>query len=363
MAISGELTINLAALEKNYKILDGLSAKPCVTGACVKADAYGLGAREVVSTLNNAGAKHFFVATLEEGVQLRAHVKEAQIYILNGFFGNKCRVYYEYSLIPVLNSLAEIESYNNWAHEMDMKLPAVIHFDTGMNRLGLSASEARILSEDLSVLDGIELRYIMSHFSSSEEKANPVNQEQYKKFLNISAHFKGVKVSLCNSAGIFLSSDYHLDLTRPGIALYGGALNSEMQKMVKPVVSLSVPVLQVRSVKKGNKAGYNGSYEFINDTKIATISVGYADGLFRSLGNKGEFYWQGCELPIRGRISMDLVICDLSRLPENLYPVSGDMVEVIGKNQTIEDIAAKARTIPYEILTSLGSRYKRSYIS
>ncbi|PCJ99442.1 MAG: alanine racemase [Zetaproteobacteria bacterium] len=363
MAFSGELTIDIAALIRNYKSLDAMSAPSCETAVSLKADAYGLGVSGVAPVLYAAGARCFFVATLDEGIALRGVLPQVDIYIFHGFMDAVRDVYREYNLSPVLNSLVEIELYSAFSRECDETLPAIIHFDTGMNRLGLVGDETKILCDDLSLIEGVNLDFIMSHLSSSEEKDNPTNVAQYKRFQNIASYFKGVKRSLANSGGVFLSEDYHLDLTRPGIALYGGCIVPKMKEKICPVVSLNAPVLQVHSVKKGDKAGYNETYCFDNDGHVAIISIGYADGIFRSLASKGALYWRGYKLPICGRVSMDLLICDLSAVPQDHYPVPGDMVEVIGGNQTIDDLAKDAGTVAYEIITSLGRRYRRSYIN
>lgn len=362
MAFSGELIIDIAALMRNYKTLDSMSVASCETAVSVKSDAYGLGARAVVSALFDAGARRFFVATLDEAITVRSVLPHADIHILNGFMNNARDVYREYNLIPVLNSLSEIELYRSLADDCGEALPAIIHFDTGMNRLGLVSDEAKILCDDLSLIDGIDLQFIMSHFSSSEEDNNPMNMVQYQRFQDVSLCFGGVNKSLCNSGGLFLSQDYHLDMTRPGIALYGGCAVSKMKDVIRPVVSLSAPILQIHSVKKGEHAGYNETHCFDSDGHVAIISIGYADGVLRSLANNGVLYWQGHKLPIRGRVSMDLLICDLSAVPPQDYPVVGDMVEVLGAHQSIDDLAKDAGTIAYEIITSLSARYKRSYI-
>ncbi|MGH1379101.1 MAG: alanine racemase [Alphaproteobacteria bacterium] len=361
MAISGELIINLAALARNYNSLDAMSASSCETAAAVKANAYGLGVCEVVPALFRAGARTFFVATLDEAIAVRNVAPLANVCVFNGFVNRARDVYIEYNLIPVLNSLFEIELYRNFAVETGTPLPAIIHFDTGMNRLGVVSDDAKLLCEDMSLMDGIDLQLIISHFSSSEEMQNPLNSIQYERFKYIFPSFTGVKKSLCNSAGLFLSQDYHLDVVRPGIALYGGCVNSEMQSVISPVVSLNAPILQIHSVKKGETVGYNETHTFSSDGHVAVISVGYADGLLRSMFG-GSLYWQGYELPICGRVSMDLLVCDLSNVPQGKYPDIGGMVEVIGENQSINDLAVSSGTIPYEIITSLGSRYNRSYI-
>ncbi len=363
MAVNGKLKINLKAIQDNYKFLDSLSVPSCSTGVSIKANAYGLGIDRVAPALFDIGVQDFFVATLDEGTFLRSILSEVKIYVLNGFLNSEKNTYRHYNLIPVLNSLDEIKLYKAFACDISEELPAVIHFDTAMNRLGLPEYEAKLLCDDLSLLEGINLKYIMSHFSSSDEKDNPVNEEQYKKFSKISSHFKNTKLSLSNSGGIFLSEKYHMDLTRPGIALYGGSPVGDLDKNpMNPVVSLNAPLLQIKSVKKGEFAGYNGSYCFDKNSDVAIISIGYADGFLRSLSNKGYLYWKNYKMPVCGRVSMDLVICDLGEIPQKYYPKIGDMVEIIGNNQKIDHLAKAANTISYEILTSLGSRYERSYI-
>ena len=359
---SGQVTIDLGAIQENYKILDSLSSSACETGACVKADAYGLGVSSVAPALYEAGNRRFFVATISEAVAVRNVLKDAYVYIFNGFSYAAKEKYKEHGFIPVLNSLKEIEVYQKFAREEGENLPAILHFDTGMNRLGMRAQEAKTLCDDLTRADGIDIHYIMSHFACADEKDHPQNQAQMEAFGNLALSFPHVKKSLCNSAGILLSKDYHFDLTRPGIALYGGRPVMEMDNPMRQVVSLSAPVLQVYGVQKGDNVGYNGTYRFNDNGAVAIVSIGYADGFLRSLSDSGSLYWKGYQMPIRGRVSMDLVICDLVNVPENEYPTHGDGAEVIGKSQSIDDLGADAQTISYEILTSLGSRYHRSYI-
>ena len=281
--LSGALTIHLGAVAQNYCLLDGLSGPSCETGACVKADAYGLGMEHVAPALHRAGARRFFVATLDEAIELRAILPQVHIYVLHGFSNAARMIYNDHNLTPVLNTLAEIEEYAGFTKEKGKHLSAAIHFDTGMNRLGLCQKETEMLYENKTLLDGITLDFIMTHFSSADEKNNPVNQEQYNAFRKISNMFKNTKYSLCNSGGIFLSPDYHMDITRPGIALYGGKPVAENENVMRPTISLKVPVLQLRSVKKGDLIGYNGSHRIEKSAIIATVSVGYADGFLRSL--------------------------------------------------------------------------------
>lgn len=356
----GELTINLAALRENYQTLEHLSRATCETAAVVKADAYGLGVAHVAPALYQAGARRFFVATLDEGIELRGMIPpDSWIYILNGFWGAEKLDYTEHKLTPVLNDLAQVNSYAHLAGENDRNLPAILHFDIGMNRLGIPAAEMDLLLNDRSVLDRVDVAYIMGHLSSSEESENPTNERQRQRFEAIATHFPTAKKCLSNSGGVFLGGDFHYDLTRPGIALYGCCANKEMVESIKPVISLQVPVLQIHDGVKGETTGYNETFHIQENSKLAILPIGYADGLLRSLGNAGALYYNGCKLSILGRVSMDLVICDLKAVPEENFPRVGDMVEVIGDHQAIDDLATAAGTISYEILTNLGARYVR----
>lgn len=353
----GELTIDLAAIRDNYHILQTMGGGSCETGCSIKADAYGLGMARVAPALYQSGARSFFVAMAEEGLELRRLLPDATIYVLHGFCPALAKEYESANLIPVLNSSEDIRNYREFSHQKNKKLPCALHFNTGMNRLGLIQDEAENI-----FLEGLDIVLVMSHFSSSDERDSAANLRQYEIFKKIAARFPATKKSLCNSSGIFHDASYHFDLLRPGLALYGGNPTPEATNPMCPVVSLSAPVLQIHAAKKGETAGYNETYRFTRDTNLAVVSAGYADGLFRSLSNKGQFYWQGRSLPVRGRISMDLVICDLEHVPESEYPKPYDRIEIIGKHQSVDDLAAQAGTISYEILTSLGTRYKRHYV-
>ncbi len=365
MAMSGELTIDLGALVRNYKMLDGLSTPECETACVVKADAYGLSVGKCAPVLYEVGARTFFVATTGEGISLRSVLPDdATIYILGGLSTGDGQLELDKShdIVPVLNSLAEIKLASMNADNF----PVALHFDTGMNRLGLGEDEAQVLFQDPSILEGLNVRLVISHFASSEDADNPDNHAQLTKFNEVKRRIMplcpNASFSLANSGGSFLGDDYHFDLTRAGVALYGAHPTSSLEdNPMEPVISLSVPVLQVRTAQKGEGAGYNSTYRFDENADLAIVSIGYADGLPRSLSNEGVFYWQGHALPIRGRVSMDSVICDLINVPGNEYPALGSMVEVIGPNQSLDALASSASTISYEILTSLGGRYKRVY--
>ena len=356
----GELVINLKNLQHNYRALNSLSSENCETAAVVKANAYGLGVEVVAPSLYSAGARTFFVATLDEGVQLRSILSDVKICILGGFWSPDAKSYAEYNLIPVLNSLSQINAYQDFAKKHKRVMPAILHFDIGMNRLGIPSEELEeIYCADLG---GIEVLYVMGHLSSSEEGGNPHNEAQRKRFEDIASHFPDIPKCLSNSGGVFLGDAFHYDLTRPGICLFGGCANEKMKDIIRPVISLHVPILQIHKAKKGETVGYNETYRIQNEADLAILPFGYADGVFRALGNVGFLYYSGYELPVRGRVSMDLIICDLKAIPQDDFPKEGDMVEVIGASQSLDDFARSAGTISYEILTNLGRRYKRSII-
>lgn len=355
-AMSGELVIDLAAIRENYRIIQNKVGQDCLVAPSVKADAYGLGAEKVVPALYDAGARNFFVATLDEGAALRALKSDININILNGYWPDVHDLYEQHTLTPVLNSLSEVRAYAQKGGA------AILHFDTGMNRLGMPADEAAQLFNDMSILSGIDVKCVMSHLMSAEETQNPINAEQRAKFKEITAYFPDVPHSLCNSGGVFLSQDYHFHIVRPGIALYGGKpTDGQDENPMNQPVSLSVPVLQIHAVKEGEFAGYNATHRFHKNGEVAVMSIGYADGVFRKVSNVGAFYYRGQKLPICGRVSMDLIICDISDIAEENQPKAGDMIEVIGTHQTIDDLAHDSGTISYEILTALGHRFKRSY--
>lgn len=360
-AFCGNLRIDLAALAENYRLLDSLTAPTCETAAAVKADSYGTGAGPVAKTLYEAGCRTFFVATPEEGVRLRSDLPgPAMIAVLHGYDPQDEKHFAQSRLTPVLNSLEQIRAYASDSKPGHAK-PAILHFDTGMNRLGLGAADTESLNKNKTLLEGLKIEMIMSHFISSEELQNPLNAQQAKRFSKIAQGYRGVRRSLCNSSAIFGDKGWQGDLTRPGMALYGLNPTPEKKNPMRRVVSLDAPVLQIKTANAGETAGYNATHRFDKETRLAVAGVGYADGLLRTLGNKAVLYWRGQPLPIRGRVSMDLIICDLSAVPESQIPRPGDRLEVLGPHQDADALARAAGTIGYEILTSLGSRYKRTY--
>ncbi|EJT02419.1 alanine racemase [Rhizobium sp. CCGE 510] len=357
---TGYLTIDLAALGRNYQTLASMLA-PVRAGAVVKADAYGLGAERVAATLYGEGCRHFFVAQFVEAVRLRpALARDAQIFVLNGLQPGNEIACAEMGIVPVLNSLAQWRKWSETARILKRCLPAVLQFDTGMSRLGFSREERPSLAAALRNGTNVEILFIMSHLASADDIESEQNGEQFAEMSRIADEFPGFDISFANSGGVLLGDAYHGVLARPGIALYGGAPNTGEKNPMEPVVSLDVAVVQTRAVPAGAKVGYGGAHVTRGEMRLATIAAGYADGLPRSLSDRGAVYFNGTRLPIVGRVSMDSVTVDISALPEGVLTL-GSLVEVLGPNQTLEDVARDAGTISYEILTGLGDRYHRQY--
>lgn len=362
LSAGGILTLNLAALRANYRLLADALA-PTRTAAVVKADAYGLGADKVAPQFYAAGCRDFFVAHLGEALNLQPHIgKDAFIYVLNGLQPHTEHLCADNNIVPVLNSLEQLRNWAALGKAQNRNLPALLQLDTGMARLGLSASELKDLLADLTLLDGIDVKFIISHLASADNITSPQNHAQLERMqaaLKVLPHYA---VAFSNSAGSFLEHGYHYDLARPGIALYGGAPQENKPNPMQPVVSLQARVIQCRSVPADTLVGYGGSYSTKAETRIATIAVGYADGWPRHLSNTGSAYYSDVQLPIIGRVSMDSITLDVSALPEGTLKL-GSLVELIGPHQTLEQVARDAGTIAYEILTSLGNRYHRITIN
>lgn len=354
------LTVSLSALVGNYRLMKSMGGR--ALAPVIKADAYGMGAAQVFKALRTDGAQQFFVATLEEGISLRALDGDAEIFILGGFYHGAEHAYAAHRLSPVLNSLGDVARLATLGAKEGRRLPAAIHFDTGMNRLGLNAQDTARLIDDHTLLNGIDARMLMSHFACSDELGHDMNERQAAEFAKIARAFPDVPKSLCNSSGIFRDKNWHYDILRPGFALYGGNPTPEATNPMRRVVDLSVRILQTRCVKAGESAGYSATHHFQNDTLLATVALGYADGFHRSGSSRAKLFWNGQPCPIVGRVSMDLIIVDLGGLSGNdARPQAGDWLEVLGPHQSVDDLAGDLGTIGYEVLTSLGRRYERIY--
>jgi alanine racemase len=360
------LTIDLDIIKKNYQNLQKICSESEV-GAAVKANCYGLGVLHITPVFAKYGCRHFFVANQDEGVNLRKILNQqnlssefTNIYVLNGYFVGDKDDFLESNLIPVLNSLYQFELWQDLALQLNRKLPCLLHIDTGMNRLGMQEREFEAL---LEYVDNLEILCVMSHLSSSEEFDNELNIMQINKFKKLAALFPHAKKSLANSSGIFLGSNYHFDIVRPGAALYGINPAPYIKKsVVKNPLELTAPIVQIKELEQGEFVGYNGTYQANQNHLMATLPLGYADGYLRSLSNKGVVFINDKPASVIGRVSMDLITIDVSKIPkEELF--LGQKVEIIGKNMSVDQMANLAGTNAYEILTMLGDRYNRVYKS
>ncbi|PIB25089.1 alanine racemase [Amylibacter kogurei] len=339
------LTIDLDAIAQNWRALDGKSAPNIETAAVIKADAYGLGADVVAKSLHRAGVKSFFVALAEEGIIIRKSVgNDAKIYVLSGMMLTDAQPIRDYNLIPMLNAPEQVTRFRNETSDLAYGL----QLDTGMNRLGLEPDEFMGVKDAANDAD-----LIISHLACADEPTHPQNSAQLAAF---HAMTDGVNTrrSLAATGGTLLGADYHFDLCRPGVGLYGGFPFAD----AKPVAHLAIPVIQTRKVAKGETVGYSATWTAKRDSVVATLAAGYADGLIRAMGHNPVSLFAGdTPCPLIGRVSMDLLtvdVTDLDTVPNELH--------LLNSTQTIEDLANAAGTIGYEILTSLGGRYARRYI-
>ncbi len=361
----GRLTIDLDALVGNWRALrDRLHGASC--GAAVKGDAYGIGLESAATALSEAGCETFFVALPDEALRLRAALPDATIHVLNGLFPGAAQDYAAANLIPVLGSMAEIDEWAAFCAAHGRRLPATIHIDTGMNRLGLRLDEARALAADTDTLASFELVLLISHLTCAGDAAHPLNALQLDRFRETTALFPGVPRSLANSAGIFLGPEYHFDIARPGIALYGGEAVDNTPNPMRPVVTLETRILMLRDADAGESVGYGAAEVLEHPARLAILATGYADGYHRLAGRGGDTpsaqaWIAGHFVPLVGRVSMDLIVVDVTGVPAHLCE-RGAWVELFGPHVSVDSVAACAQTIGYELLTALGGRYTRSYV-
>ncbi len=358
----GGLTVDLDALVENLRFVEAAAA-PARVGAVVKADAYGLGVGPVAGALDRAGCRDFFVADLNEALDLRGHLgDEARIYVLNGLWPGDEALARDAGVIPVLNSIDQVRAWGNLAAAGGPRAAAVLQLDTGMSRLGLSPEEVAQLVGAPELLDRLDLSYVMSHLACADAESGSVDIAQREAFERLRGQLSDRPTSLANSAASLSDPLTHGALVRAGLALYGVPPGPRAKTGLRPVVGLVGRVIQTRTLPPGTGVGYGLTYTTRRTERIATIGVGYADGWPRALSNRGAAWFQGTRLPMVGQVSMDSMMIDVSALPPDaLKP--GDGVELIGPNQTLAEVAALADTIPYEILTRLGRRYGRTYLT
>lgn len=359
---SSRLIIDTKAIAANWTMLCGLAPR-AETSAVLKADAYGLGVEPVARALHRAGCRTYFVATVPEGVELRAILPEARIFVLSGLWPGLEAAIVAADLIPVLASAEQLATFR----AMGGMRPYALNFDTGMNRLGFAPDEAGRLAAT-----GDQPVLILSHLACSDDRNHPLNAKQREFFQAVGRLFEGVESSLSSSGGIFLGTDFHCDLTRPGIALYGGEAISDEPNRMQPVVRAEARILQIRQAKAGERVSYGATHTLTRDSRLAIVGAGYADGWHRALSGSGVPLRKtgmagghgtigGHRVPILGRITMDLATFDITDLSEGAVR-AGDYASLFGDGITLDEAARAAGTIAYELLTSLGGRYARRYV-
>ena len=343
-----KLHIDLDAVRHNYQTLQSHIDENCRMSVAVKADAYGLGVDKLAPFFHELGCRDFFVARIGEAVELKSLIpNDSLIYIFDGLTSvNDAKTCREHGFIPVINSLLQAELAGD--------LPVALHFDTGMNRLGLPLC-------DLSEVGNkpLNIKIILTHAASADVAGSTQTAEQFKRFQTDMDYFPDAQASFANSAASLSNTDWHLNMIRPGIALYGGESLRHAETDIKDVVTLSAPILQIRQIKAEETVGYGASYTADHDMTIATVSIGYADGFFRSLSNTGYTFVKNKKCDIIGRVSMDLITIDISHIANEI--TANDIVEIIGPNITLEEFAKNAGTIGYEVLTRLGKSMEKCY--
>jgi len=358
------LTIDLAALRANWARLNEASGRAECAGV-IKADAYGLGIGPITQALTNEGCKTFFVASVDEGRAARAVQPGATIYILDGLLPGAEAHYSGFDLRPVLSSLAQVRDWAAYSRARGRRLAAALHIETGMHRLAMPEYELRQLTAEPEMLGMFELTLVMSHLACADDPANPMNERQRERFNALRAVLPAAPASLSNSGGTFLGREYHFDVVRPGIALYGGRAHEGRPNPMRTVVRLAARIMQVQDVPPGATIGYGATFKVQRPSRIATIACGYADGFLRALsvstGQAGPVGYIGdYPVPIVGRVSMDFITVDVTDVPEEMVR-RGGWVEVMGQRVTVDDLTDQAGTIGYELLSRLGPRVHRVY--
>ena len=383
------IAIDLDAIASNWRALAAMAGPDVESAAVVKANGYGLGAEIVGPTIARAGCRTFFVMSLGEAVQLRAALNaaehpKARIFALGGCHHGQEGDFAKHAVTPVINSIEQLERLDGFAGGRDAVIEAALHIDTGMTRLGLDGEQSAWLAkrrgQDSTAFSRVNIILLMSHLSSSEVPGDPANATQLAAFRALRKDVGAPRSSLANSGGVFLGKDYHFELTRPGIAIYGmhpagspgksdGDRNKDRDRgndgqehSLMPAVSWHARILQCRRARRGDTVGYNAAHELGRDSRIATLGVGYADGYRRALGGKAKAIFAGRPAPVVGRVSMDSITVDVTDIPERVLESAGHAT-VLGEEYGLGDMARDAGTIGYEVLTCLGRRPGRQYLS
>ena len=367
LPVSNRLVIDLGALQDNFRAL-AARAPAAECAGVVKADAYGLGLEPVSRTLARAGARAFFTAFTAEAVGLRALLPDADIFVLSPSLESDAAALLREKLVPCLYDRAGVAAWSALGSARGALVPAALHFETGINRLGMSEREARALSREWRPGGWLDLRLVMSHLANGDDPKAPSNRVQLERFRILRSLFPQVPASLANSAGVLLGPEYHFDLLRPGISLFGHDPHyRDTAPRVRPVATFEARLAQVKRLRAGESVGYGATFTCPHAMRIGVVLAGYADGLPRRMSSsEGKSPLRLSigphRVPVLGRVSMDMTVVDLSEVPEE-DAVPGTMVEIFGSSVSIESVAERAGTIPNEILTGIGRRVPRVYVN
>lgn len=354
------ITIDLDALTANYRYCLE-QVRPANCAAVVKADGYGLGIRHVARALHHAGCRQFFTATHREGIMLRSLLPDVEIYVLEGVAGHSVEAFCDHDLVPVLISASQASEWAAKARSLKQRLPAVFNIDSGMTRLGFGADELKRFLAESDDIDSLDVRYVMTHFACADEPGAEMARRQLERFDALRRLLPAAPTSIGNSAGALLGEPFAGDMARIGIALFGGTPYQDQSIPVRPVLRVQSRILQLREISEDTTVGYGATYKAKAGDRIATVGIGYADGYPWSLGNCGIAAISGHRVPIVGRVSMDLITLDVTGLPDDIVQ-PGKLVDLIGPEITLEEVASLAGTISYEILTILSKRASRTFL-
>ncbi|MDX2094404.1 MAG: alanine racemase [Alphaproteobacteria bacterium] len=361
MYLTPTLTVSLPAIVANWRLLaQRFTGEECA--AVVKADAYGLGALPVSQALAAAGCHTFFVATLDEALELRESLPDVRILVFHGVQAGEEFAFVAHRLIPVLNSLPQIARWKAVAAE-HVHAVSALHIDTAMARMGLQSEEfSALMARDPAILDDCRVGLLLSHFACSPESDHPLNAAQLALFSAARALAPNIPASLCNSGGIFLAPEYHFNLARPGCSLYGIAPQAQGANPMAQVATWQAPILMTRTLAHEQTVGYGASQTLPSGARIATVASGYADGYLRHLSGKAVGYVGDHKVALVGRVTMDMLCFDVTQVPESLTQ-EGAPLTLLGDAPGIrvDEVATAAGTIGYEILTRIGARVARIY--
>ena len=354
--------VNLDNVAYNYHKIEDELAKGSIVSAVVKGNSYGFGAIPISKRLYKEGCRNFFVATINEGIEIRNTLldKDARIFVLSGVFENTEDLLLKYNLIPVLNNWNQADLWVKKAKDLNKKLDAVVHVDTGMSRNGFLAEDENHSCGD--ILNNLNLLFIMSHLACADDVSSKMNRKQLDRFKLALKRFGNPKACLSATNGIFLGKDYQFDIVRPGKSIYGFSIREDMIGIVKPVMDIFSRIVQVNHLKKGDTVGYGSTFVVPHDMTSITLGMGYSDGFMRKFSGFGCGFLGGKKLPMIGRISMDYITLDASEVDERYLKLGNWVALTHSPDYTVEKWALELGTIPHEITCRLGSRVERIYV-